>query len=284
MSPTRLLRSLYQGLVPPRVRSRLNVFRLVHYARALGWTAALKLRESEAGFGRDVATKPLDTMWIRGYSHPLHFRRGTSDMWVVYQVFVTRQYDWLPGLPTEPLIVDCGANFGCSAFFFLLRHPGARVIAVEPDPANAELCRRNLAPFGDRARIVQAAIWPEVAVLGISDPGIHEWGYQVRAGSGGDTGVSAVTIPELLTSVGWGHIDLLKIDIEGSEAELFARAMDDWLPKTRAIAIELHGGENNDRFWEALAGYDYELSTCGEITVCTDLRRKPIGTRTSPVG
>jgi hypothetical protein len=181
MSPIRRLRTLYQGLIPPQIRTRLNVFRLVRYAWALGWPAAIKLRESETEFARNTTSKPLDTIQIRGYAPPLHFRRGTSDIWVIYQVFVTRQYNCLLKPRGEPLIIDCGANFGCSAFFFLLRYPGSQVIAVEPNPENAELCRRNLAPFGNRARVVQAALWPEKVSLHIHDPGIYG---DIRSGPG----------------------------------------------------------------------------------------------------
>jgi hypothetical protein len=33
-------------------------------------------------------------------------------------------------------IIDCGANIGCSAFYFLSKYPDAELIAIEPDEGN----------------------------------------------------------------------------------------------------------------------------------------------------
>ena len=39
---------------------------------------------------------------------------------------------------------------------------------------------------------------------------------------------------------GVSQIDLLKIDIEGSERELFMDSYDYWLPRTKVVVIEFH--------------------------------------------
>lgn len=46
------------------------------------------------------------------------------------------------------LIVDMGANIGCTAADFAHRYQRARVLAVELDQSNADLCRRNLGSWG----------------------------------------------------------------------------------------------------------------------------------------
>jgi hypothetical protein len=40
------------------------------------------------------------------------------------------------------------------------------------------------------------------------------------------------------------HIDFLKMNIEGSEKEVFTKNYESWLPKTTAMLIELHDGKN----------------------------------------
>jgi hypothetical protein len=40
------------------------------------------------------------------------------------------------------------------------------------------------------------------------------------------------------------YIDLLKIDIEGAESELFRSNYESWLSKTRAIVVEIHNHFN----------------------------------------
>ncbi|MGC9157917.1 MAG: hypothetical protein ACP5FH_02910 [Terracidiphilus sp.] len=42
----------------------------------------------------------------------------------------------------------------------------------------------------------------------------------------------------------------------------------------RNIRIELHGPDCRETFFQALAGYDYEWETSGELTLCKNLRLK----------
>jgi hypothetical protein len=60
----------------------------------------------------------------------------------------------------------------------------------------------------------------------------------VREGEGTPT----ITVPGLMQQFGLETIDVLKIDVEGAEREIFAAC--DWMDKVRFLAIELH-----DRFW-----------------------------------
>jgi hypothetical protein len=69
-------------------------------------------------------------------------------------------------------------------------------------------------------------------------------------------------------------VDLLKVDIERSEIELFAKNTDSWLPRVKNICIELHGPDCEAAFFSALAPYDFEVSHSGELTICRDLRPK----------
>lgn len=55
-------------------------------------------------------------------------------------------------------MVDLGANYGYYSALWLAGHPATRAVAVEPTPDSLVLLRENLAPFGERARIVAACI------------------------------------------------------------------------------------------------------------------------------
>jgi len=68
--------------------------------------------------------------------------------------------------------------------------------------------------------------------------------------------------------------DIVKIDIEGTEAELFASNTGQWLPRVRNICIELHGERYRKIFFDALADYDYETAESGEFTMCLGLQRR----------
>jgi len=140
-------------------------------------------------------------------------------------------------VPSEPkLIVDLGANAGYASVFFALRYPSARVIAVEPVPENAKLARRNVSRLG-RVDVVEAAAWPRPARLRLVDPGKGFWGMRVSEDASGE--IAAVTIPDLLNRAGADRIDILKVDIEGAEAELFSENTA-WLERVDLLVLELH--------------------------------------------
>jgi len=208
-------------------------------------------------------------------------RLGTSDREVLGQIFIEEEYRpmVLSGVLSRPqAIIDLGANVGYSSAYFLSRYPNATVLAVEPDPGNYAICVSNLAPFGGRSKTVLGAAWPESAKLAL-DRGAwrdgREWSTQVKSADGEDTAsayVEGYDIPALIQLSGFSEIDLLKIDIEKSEIELFSRNTEQWLPRVRDICIELHGPDCEAVFFRALSDYSYDLSRSNELTICRNLR------------
>lgn len=74
--------------------------------------------------------------------------------------------------------------------------------------------------------------------------------------------VEAFTMRELLEYSGFQIVDLLKVDIEGAETELFSRDVD-WLTLVRCIAIEFHGdSRQRSRFDEVVRRYGFHI--CSE--------------------
>ena len=86
------------------------------------------------------------------FRHPLYARPRTSDLQIFNAIFAEGEYRNLDDLQGIRLVIDCGANVGYSSAYFLSRFPECVVIAVEADPENFEMLRRNLAPYGERAR------------------------------------------------------------------------------------------------------------------------------------
>lgn len=275
----RVLTSVFPAL--PAVRAAVERGQwqeLGPMARALGWRAAARVWFAARCQAGDRAA-PVARVRPAGFRYPLYFRPGGSDPFVIDQVFVQREYEAVARLPGVSFILDCGANIGCTTYYLLHRYPGARAVVVEPDPGNMALCRRNLAPFRGRVTFVQAGVWsapgPLVVERGAYRDGT-EWSFRVRpAGAGEAADVTAVTVPELLAAGGFPRADLLKIDIEGSETEVFGRGSDDWLRVTRNLAIETHGPECERAVAGALAGYRFAPGTSGELTLFLGLARGP---------
>lgn len=199
--------------------------------------------------------------------YPVHMRIGTSDILVYRQVFQRAEYGALSGVDDVRTVVDCGANIGLTSVYFLNLFPRSRVIAIEPDPSNADLCRRNLAAYGARAKVIEAGVWSRPTKLSLQSKGLgKEWGTQVRASADGAT--NAIDIP----SLGLPTIDILKVDIEGSELEVFGNEAAGWLKSVRNIAIELHTPECERVFRQALDGFQFTEVLSGELVVCSNIR------------
>lgn len=206
---------------------------------------------------------------------PLLCRALSSDLYVYYQIFVEMQYDCTDVIERPRLIVDCGANVGYTSTFYLNKYPEAQVIAVEPDPDNFEILIRNLHPYGKRVTAHNAAIWSSSTKLCVQRDlsGFRrEWSTRTfvsegTAGTGID--VDGIDIGRLLEDSGYERIDILKIDIEGSESVIFSENYAAWIDKVECFVIELHDDEDSERFFEALlsSNVPYRYSRSGELTV-----------------
>lgn len=208
----------------------------------------------------------------KALAHPVYARQNTTDLFVFDLIFVEREYHCIDSVETPSLVLDCGANVGYSSAYFLSRYPDCHVIAIEPDDDNFKLLEKNVAPYGRRCRPLKAAVWPhnEPLQFGQSSLGSgNEWGRRVERSSAPSTAsVKTVDIPSLIDSSGFERISILKIDIEGSEKELFRHGAQNWLEKVDNIVIELHGEEAASAFFNAIEKEKFGVSVSGELTVC----------------
>lgn len=203
---------------------------------------------------------------------PLWLRPHTSDIDVFDQIFRYREYRCLDDLPDAELIIDCGANVGFSSAYFLSRFPRSKVVAVEPDPENFAAMERNLAPFAERVTALCTGVWSSECGLVLCTDGFgddREWARTVRAAHHDEKPMMAATDIGTLFKTGSScRISILKIDIEGSELEVFSSGSTEWLEYVDNIVIELHGKECERVFMDAIAGRGFEISRCDELTVC----------------
>jgi FkbM family methyltransferase len=211
--------------------------------------------------------------------HPLTVRRGrTSDLRVFEQIFLLDEYYCLRDVQEVSLVLDLGANVGFSSAYFLSSFPHANLVAVEPDAGNCAVCAANLAPYGNRAVLMRGAVWSRRTKLRVSESSRgmgDEWGRRMEEAPQSDAAIDAWDIGSLMDITGFQKADLVKIDIEGSEAAVFGNeANTAWLSRTRNVCIELHGRECKDAFFKALKGFEYDLSYSHELTICRNLRAR----------
>jgi FkbM family methyltransferase len=161
------------------------------------------------------------------------------------QVLLDGEYDF-PLEHSPKVIVDAGAHVGLTSIWFATRYPKATIIAIEPERANYKLMVRNLAAFPN-VTPVEAALWSHRGVVAIDDPGAGTWGFQTAELNGKATSgatVESLTVEDIMERFHLDRIDLLKVDIEGAEKEVFSDpGAVKWTDAVDAIEVELH-----DRF------------------------------------
>jgi FkbM family methyltransferase len=178
----------------------------------------------------------------------LHVRPGHGDLWALVHTLLPAYHLPPPELDPRTIhtILDLGANIGVSMSHLATRFPAARIVGVELDAANAELCRRNVATWGERCTVVHGAVWPrdeEVAYVaqGVGEEAFHAApsGEQPAASATRRTaGVSLQTLIERELPEGV-VVDFVKMDIEGAEREVLTENAG-WAQRVRAMIVEVH--------------------------------------------
>jgi FkbM family methyltransferase len=176
---------------------------------------------------------------IPGSCRDAIIRLGTTDVAAFEHVFINNEYGI--ALVLEPrVIIDAGAHVGMSALYFSHRYPAAKIIAIEPEPANFEVLKRNADRFSNVVPI-NAALWNYDGTVSIQNNDSGSWGSRVAAIDSGYQ-VRSVKVTTLLQECDIDKIDLFKIDVEGAECEIFEDAPE-WIDRVEVLCAELH-----DRF------------------------------------
>lgn len=189
----------------------------------------------------------------------MHCRPGTSDPWVLWDVFHHEFQSLPPEMPEPKCIVDLGANVGYTAAYYATRFPGASILAVEMDQANFDVASRNVEAFAGRCRAVHAAVWDQDGELEYE--GQEEQGFRVATHGGASADgsgrrVVSRELSSLFNEFGIEHVDFLKMDIEGAEAVVLRGPLE-WLSRVGALKIEYHAPMTFDACVEILSGQGY---------------------------
>lgn len=199
-------------------------------------------------------------------------RPGTTDQDVYDEIFIEKEYDIDLGSPK--FIIDAGAHIGLASVYFACRYPDAIIIAIEPEPSNFAILQLN-ARRHPNIRPVHAGLWSRKTHLRIENANVATWSFRVVENEAGN-GIPALGVRDIMEEFKQSRIDVLKIDIEGSELEVLKHSAA-WIDDVQTMIIELH-----DRFQPgctealalAVAGHNYRNSTSGESVVIAELSRK----------
>jgi len=127
---------------------------------------------------------------------------------------------------------------------------------------------------------IKGGIWSKNASLKlISDfRDKSDWCFRVEE-TDEKTDLEAFSIPYLIKKFDWNTIDILKIDIEGSEKQIFTDPTSDisFLAITKCIAIEIHDEFNcREAIYVILKQFNFEIFNTGELTIGVNMNLKSV--------
>jgi FkbM family methyltransferase len=269
-----------------------RIGKLPNYLRVFGVFRGLRLL---VGIERRLDSRSdrlrrYDVGWARA---PIWLRDTVSDHAVFWQCLVAQHYN-LDAYPhtrrllkayegmikagKTPIIVDGGGNIGLSAIWFAHKFPKSKIIVVEPEQSNFDLLLKNVDAYRDIIHPIHGAVWPRPGTLTIKNPDAP--GAAIRVADSQESGspasggqaVRAYTIDELLSLAGGNEAFLVKLDIEGSQKEVFQENTG-WVGRSHLIILELddwhYPWKGTSRpFFKCLSNHPFEYLLGGEHIVC----------------
>lgn len=221
-----------------------------------------------------IKTGMVKNLKVPRIRYPLTLRKGTSDIPTFYQVFLYNEYKINYPL-TPKVVIDGGANVGLYALKIKNEFPDAKVICVEPDPENFEALTKNLSVYNN-VYFENAGLWNKSTTLKVYDKhNAGKWAMVVEENEKEGT-VKAISISSLMEKYKLDSVDVLKLDIETSEKQVFLNNYDDWLPKVKMLIVELHDWMEegcSKPFFTAVnkAFPKYSYTMCRENTIITQV-------------
>lgn len=205
-----------------------------------------------------------------GLKNSFIFRPIAADVLIIRSIFEYEEYALPPIKDFQPkLILDCGGNIGCAAFYFANKYPTAQIYSIEPEKNNFLLLQYNTFLYKN-VHSINSALWGKPAFIGVKkEDDYNELGFTVfETTAENPEAMRTITVAKLLAASGFDEIDILKIDIEGAEKEVFAAPdVDDWLSKVKVLVIELHDRMKRGcsyEFFKAVSKYKWFFAFRGE--------------------
>lgn len=197
----------------------------------------------------------------------LRTRKGSTDYRVIDEVLANNFYK-VPGKLNT--VIDIGAHIG--TFSLKCARAGAKVYAFEPEMSNYKTLVHNVEinGFVNKIECIKAGVGKKGKTKLFVHPyktdgssayvrlirGLEKEKYQM---------VDFISVKDVFEFYNIKHCDLLKMDCEGSEKDIF-EDIDDYVERIDQISAELHNGKQKDRIVQKMSKW-YNIE-------CTNRRRR----------
>jgi len=188
-----------------------------------------------------IGLAPLPLPYTARFRDGMRYRLDESyDLETLWQINFHALY---PLRASDRVIVDAGANIGLFTCWAAARVPDATIVAVEPSPANFQRLVDHVRANGFAQRVIplQIALDATATVAWLSGHAAASQMMHLMSGHApGALPVETWTLSDLIARIPEQHIDLLKMDIEGSEYPVLMSAGADQLARVGRISLEYH--------------------------------------------
>ncbi len=176
--------------------------------------------------------------WTGLVSPGLELADGPSFVPQYEAIFVDGVYDF-PHAGSAPTIVDGGANIGLALLWWRSRWPEARILAFEPDPKLFKFLQCNTRHLRglELFRCALTATGADGVFVSEGTDAGRMVGTTADAAIGEVIEVPSVTLSSVLGDL--DIVDLLKLDIEGSETAVLEES-EESLDKVERVFVEYH--------------------------------------------
>ena len=215
---------------------------------------------------------------IAGNKQTFRCRIFESDFMVLEQIVFNQEYLALVDLIrkdnyTPKVLFDCGANVGYTSQYLSSFFGFQKIIAVEPNPETFEIMTANLNRLKDGVSVISEmkGVWSSTTHLSIKKDfrDGKAWSFSLYEDKEKGT-IPVISLNDLMTNNNVERIDILKIDIEGSEANIFndENNIRKVLTNTKYIAIEIHDEFNcREQVEKILDQTGFKCFRSGELTI-----------------
>ena len=208
------------------------------------------VRSRSLRFTNDIVRQsPISSLArLRWSGRDVFYRSGTADPFVLYQVLLRSgkkaEYYVPPALRPE-IIVDIGSNIGASILYFHRQFPEAKIFGFEPHPDTFRILEQNVGHLPG-VTIFNCGLGATHQAIAVRADNVN-FGAFSTGGPFKDRGHPAATVEcevrrldDVLRDIGIAQVDLIKIDCEGAEADVFSTLPDAILNHCQWIVGEFH--------------------------------------------